>query len=595
MPKHSISSLLRIPFVYQWPGGLDVSPDGERAAVAWNKSGAWEIWLVPLNGGKPKKITGGAESKHAPRFSPDGKKLAYLQDTDGDENFDVFIYDLAGGQTRNAMPDTPDALYENYSWSPDSRHIALNTNRGGRFAIHALDTGTGELRRVSHHDYSDIEPAWSPDGKWIAFAAMTMGQDKNIFIVPADGGEAREVADESGPLDANSPRWSPDSRRLAFTATPRGHDDVGVFDLESGAIQWIGAEKWDEGYAEWGPDGGRLAYTVNREGNFVIVVADVQTGRRRTFAVEEGCHAEPKFTPDGKFIVCVFHNSRRPADLWKLDLATGRWTQLTRSLPPSVKPSDFVLPEVVQWKAPDGLRISGLLFQPKGRAKRRPALLYVHGGPAWQTMNAWTPTVQLFVSEGWTVLCPNYRGSTGYGKEFQTANRFALGQADIADIVAGADYLVRKGLADPARIGITGGSYGGYMTMVGLTKYPDKFCVGSAIVPFLNWFTEFESEREDLRYWDLENMGDPKDAPDRFRDASPIFFLDRIAAPVQMIAGANDPRCPAAETQQADEALTRLGKVHETVIFADEGHGFLKLKNKLRAYQKQLRFLRKYL
>ncbi len=606
--KHSLTKLLRIPNVYSWGGGLSVSPDGKQAAVNWNKSGSWEIWLVSLAASqagatRPKKITGGSESKTAPRFSPDGSKLAFLQDCEGDENFDVHIYDLATGETRNAMPDTPDALYDNYSWSPDGRHIALISNRGGRFAVHTLDVTTGDLRRAIDHPYSDVDAAWSPDGRHIALTANTQGQDTNIFVIPAIGGDPRVLSNESGPMDASSPRWSPDSKRLAFVSYARGNADLGVWELESNKVDWVATEKWDEEHPAWSPDGGSIVYTVNRDGDVSLVVVDLRLGRRKKFAVEPGYHTEPQFTSDGASIVCVFHNSRRTADLWKLKLPEGskpsgsspRWTQLTHSAPADVKPGDFILPTPVRWKAPDGLTVPGLLFVPKGKAKRRPAILYIHGGPSWQTMIAWSPLIQTWLAEGWTVLCPNYRGSTGYGKALQTANRFVMGQADIADIVAGADFLIRNRLADPERIAITGASYGGYMTMVGLTRYPDRFAVGSAVVPFLDWFTEFASEREDLQYWDLQNMGDPKEEADRYHEASPMFFLDRIAAPVQMLAGAHDPRCPAAETEKATDELKRLGKVHETIIFSDEGHGFLKLKNKLTAYQKQLKFLKKHL
>ena len=596
MPKYSISQLLRIPSVSPWGGSLDVSPDGKLAALAWNKSGAWEIWLVSLDGqGKPKRITGGPESKSSPRFSPDGKRLAFLQDHEGDENYDVHLYDLATGETRNAMPDTPDALYDLISWSPDGEAIALISNRPGIFAAHVLDLTTGELHRLSHHPYSDGDVAWSPDGAHIAVVANTKGQDANIFVIPARGGPERPLTVDGLPVDAASPRWSPDGRRLAFVSWMHSNADIGVWELDSDEVDWISTGKWDEEAPSWSPDGRQLVHTINRDGEVSLVIVEVNSGRRKKAAIEPGYHTDAHFTPDGRSLLAIFHNSRRPGDLWKLELTSGQWTQLTNSLPAAIKPKDFSLPEVVRWKAPDGLTIPGLLFRPKGKAGRRPALLYVHGGPSWQTMFVWYPMIQMSLSEGWTVLCPNYRGSTGYGKAFQTANRFVLGQADIADIVAGADYLVRQGLADPDRIGLTGASYGGYMTMAGLTRYPDRFAVGSAVVPYLNWFTEFASEREDLRYWDLQNMGDPEKDEERFREASPIFFLDRVTAPVQIIAGANDPRCPAAETRQADEELARLGKVRETIIFPDEGHGFLKLKNKLTAYQRQMKFLKKYL
>lgn len=598
MPEYSISTLLRIPSVAPFGGGLSISPKGDYAAVSWNKTGTWQVWLVPMNGGKPKRITPGPQSKGAPRFSPDGSKLGYLQDYDGDEKYDLHLYDLKTGQTRNAMPDTDDALNDWFSWSPDSCHAVILSNRGGRTAAHVLDTGSGSMRRITEHGYSDSDAIWSLDGAHIAVTALTHGQVSNIFIVDPenpDPEKVRIIADDDGPIDAHSPRWSPDGKRLAFVGHPGDYADIGIFDLATGETQWIGAEKREHDSPAWSPDGGGLAYTVNRDGDISVVLHDLARGRRRRVAVEPGYHTDPQFTPDGKHLVCVFHNARRPADLWKLDLRSGKWAQLTHSAPASLKPVDFILPSVVRWKSNDGLTISGLLFLPKGKAKRRPLLLYVHGGPSWQFTNMWLPLVQAWLNEGWAVLCPNYRGSTGYGKKFQEANRYVMGHADIADIVSGAKYLIRQGIADPKRIGITGASYGGYMTMVGLTRYPDFFAAGSAVIPFINWFTEFESEREDLRYWDLQNLGDPKEVPERFREASPMFFLDRVQAPAQMIAGAHDPRCPAAETEQAASELKRLGKVHDVLIFPDEGHGFLKMKNRVKAYSRQLQFLKKYL
>lgn len=174
------------------------------------------------------------------------------------------------------------------------------------------------------------------------------------------------------------------------------------------------------------------------------------------------------------------------------------------------------------------------------------------------------------------MLAPIYRGSTGYGRAWQLANRFDLGGSDTQDVVAGADYLARHALADPARMAVTGTSYGGYLTMTSLTQYPDRWAAGSAVVPFLNWFTEFANERSDLQQWDRENFGDPETDRDLFHERSPFFFLDRIAAPVQLICGAHDPRCPASESMQARDELQAQGKHCDFVLYADEGHGFLK-------------------
>jgi dipeptidyl aminopeptidase/acylaminoacyl peptidase len=275
-------------------------------------------------------------------------------------------------------------------------------------------------------------------------------------------------------------------------------------------------------------------------------------------------------------------------------LTTGRTRQLTRSLLKEFTGKEFVAPRIVRWEC-DGLTISGLLYVPPRKRKPLPAILYVHGGPTAQFQNAWAAPIQHLVSQGYVVLAPNYRGSTGYGRAFQEANRFDLGGGDMRDVLAGAEFLIREGYADPKRIAITGASYGGYLTMTAVTKHPQAFAAGSALVPFLNWFTEYQNERADLQYWDRQNFGDPVENADRYRQYSPIFFMEDIVAPVQMIAGANDPRCPASETVQAAEALKEMGVPHEVIIYPDEGHGFRKVHNRVDAYRKRAEFLNRHL
>ena len=252
---------------------------------------------------------------------------------------------------------------------------------------------------------------------------------------------------------------------------------------------------------------------------------------------------------------------------------------MTYSLPPDLVEGGFAVPDSVVYPSLDRHDVPALLYRAARPGAGRPAVVYVHGGPNWLTQVTWDPLVQHMVSRGWTVLAPNYRGSTGYGREWQLANRFDLGGGDTQDVVAGADYLVREGLADPSRIALTGESYGGYLTMTSLTQYPERWAVGAAVVPFLNWFTAFANERDDVQYWDRENLGSPDRDADLFHERSPFFFLERISSPVQLICGASDPRCPASESVQAHDALVALGKKCELVLYEDEGHDFLKIEN----------------
>jgi dipeptidyl aminopeptidase/acylaminoacyl peptidase len=207
----------------------------------------------------------------------------------------------------------------------------------------------------------------------------------------------------------------------------------------------------------------------------------------------------------------------------------------------------------------------------------------------------WYPIMTHMASRGWIVLAPNYRGSTGYGRAWQLANRFEIGRGDTMDVAAGADFLASNAIADPKRIALTGRSHGGYLTMSCLTEYPGKWAGGSAIVPFLNWFTSHAASRLDLQHWDRETMGDPVEYEELWRERSPFFHLDRVEAPVQMIGGANDPRCPASETKAAYEALLELGKDVDCVIYPDEGHTFLKIENVVDHELRRVDFLQRVL
>jgi dipeptidyl aminopeptidase/acylaminoacyl peptidase len=327
-----------------------------------------------------------------------------------------------------------------------------------------------------------------------------------------------------------------------------------------------------------------------------MVVQDLASGARQTYAVGPGLHYAPHFSPDGRQVYFIYGGAGQPDDLWALDLADGRFRQLTHSLPAGFAPDDFVAPQMVQWPS-DEWTVHGVLYRPKRLpgAGLPPGIVYVHGGPTWQWSNDWSPVIQHLVSHGFVVLSVNYRGSTGYGKAYQLANRFDLGGGDMRDVIRGAEYLAREGLADPKRLGITGASYGGYLTVTALTRHPRVFAAGSAFVPFLNWFTEHAAEREDLQYWDLENFGDPEKDADRYRELSPIFFMDNVVAPMQLVAGENDPRCPPGEARQAAEALAKLGRPHELIIYPDEGHGFAKVENRVDAYKRRADFLVKHL
>jgi dipeptidyl aminopeptidase/acylaminoacyl peptidase len=590
--------LFRTPNVYAWGGGFDLAPDGSTIVYMWNGSGHWELYLLPIEGGTPRQLTSSPESKMFPRFSPDGARVAYGQDYDGDECFDIHMLDLATGRSTNLMPNTPDeGLNEFLRWSPDGRWIYYASNRDKDFAIFGISVEDGAVTRMTHHTASDVFAEPSPDGQWLAVQAMLDGQNHAIYLVPTAGGPEIRLGEEHGLLDAEMPHWSPDSRRVAFVSADRGMYDVAIYDLASRTIQWLTASDHEYYFPVWSPQADRLLYLASRDANLDLVLHDLQRGPE-IVRILPGIHNQARFTADGTGLIFTYGGPAHPSDLWLLRLADRAATQLTDSLPPQIDRSVFVQPTHVWYPSLDpGVQVPALLYRPRHTRSDQlpPAVVYVHGGPTAQQDNDWYPSIQDFVTRGYVVLCPNYRGSTGYGKAYREANRFDLGRGDTNDVAAGADYLVREGLADPNRIAVTGISYGGFMTMTCTTQHPEKWAAGSALVPFVNWFTEHASEREDLQYWDDQNMGDPVKDYDRWYANSPIFFIDRITAPIQLIAGGNDVRCPPDEAGQVRDKLIELGRPVEMHVYADEGHILRQLDNRVDAYRKRAAFIDRYL
>lgn len=622
---YDLEKLLQVPYVDPY-GGYSFSPDGGWLCFSWNRSGQWEIYRVGLDSEHlPVQVTGGPGGKFAPRYAPDGRRLAYLVDEDGSEAFDIHVLELATGEHTNLTPHTPDAIQPNYCWSPGGKQIAFASDRTGCFDVYVMPSEEGAARHV----FAGAGPAWdlrwSPGGGYLAVVCEGQGQDHVTYIVPADGGDAFVLAQAGQSLNAREPCWSPDEQRLAFSSDARGVYDIGVFEMETRQVKWVTRGEGEKTAPDWSPDGRRLAYVLGRGPDTWLVVHELDETGSVLYQVEPGVTYLPRFTPHGQRIAFVFGNARQPEDIWLLGLADGAFQQVTHSLPDDLSPNDFIMPREVAYPSLDGRSVPALLFQPAAKSSAhlkldvqgdsttestentesteknsdsgdvRPAVVVIHGGPNWLYQYLWYPLFQHMVGRGWVVLAPNYRGSTGYGREWQLANRFDLGGGDAQDVVAGADFLVREGLADPRRVAVTGRSHGGYLTMCCLTQYPLRWAGGSAVVPFLNWFTSHANSRQDLQHWDIENMGDPRENYELWRQRSPFFYLDQIQAPVQLVCGAHDPRCPASESIAGRDALLALGKTVDFVLYADEGHAFLKTENVVDAEVRRVAFLAKIL
>jgi len=598
----NLEKLLRVPSV-DGNNGFDISPDGQSLAFSWNKSGQWELYELPLSASTgalrapiPLALGNGREytgAKFTPKYSPDGFRLAYMVDFDGSEDFHLFVYDLATGTHRDLTPRSEKkfSLQPNFCWSPDGQEIAFISNQGGNFDAYVAPSTGGAARCVFANQRPAWDAHWSPDGAWLAVTFESRGQDYGIQLVSMENGASFPLTSQNGVLNAHNPCWAPDSAAIAFHSDAlNGWHQIGIFEIHSRQITWLTSETCNHYTPCWSKDGKTLAY-IRASGATDQVVIHPMDGQSASFQVDAGAHSKPRFTPDGRRVIILFNNPRFPPDLWELTLASGELVQLTHSLPDEMEEESFILPQEIMYPGLDGAPIPALLFKAEQAGDNTPAAVVIHGGPNWHYQMEWYPLMIHLASRGWTVLAPNYRGSTGYGRAWQYANQYDLGGVDTDDVAAGAQYLILERLADPEKIVVTGRSHGGYLTMTCLTQYPDLWAAGSGVVPFMNWFTCHERSRGDLKHWDIEMMGNPSENHALWHERSPYFFLDQILAPVQLICGEHDPRCPAEDSMQTRDKLIELGKQVDFRLYAGEGHSFLKIENVVDSETRRVEFL----
>ena len=601
----SVEELAGVPYVdYIW-GGIDLSPDGSEVAFSWNRSGTFEVYSAPLAGERIFQLTAANERSVWPRWSPDAKQIAFLRDGGGNERFDIWLVDRDGEHERN-LTNEPGVMHREIAWSPDGTKLAYTANAGGKaFTVHVIDVTTGAKRVLTDGSRDDFQPRWSPDGTLLVFWSRREATRTNadLYVVASSGGETTRLQTREG-LDGEStdPRWSPDGTRIAFTTDTRGRHEVAIAtyaEREIGRIERMTESIYDEYGAVWRPDGRALAYLHNE---------DATVSLRRVFAVSHadhavsdipGMHASPDIGPDSDTTMFIFSSPSRPWDVYVTRERATEARAITRSLPSTIDPATLVEPSHVRYPGAAGEDVPALLFLPYAEALRGekipPAIINIHGGPTSQHHREWNVATQVFVNAGFVVLEPNPRGSTGYGRKWREANRRDWGGKDLEDVARGAAWLGDQKLADPARIGVYGVSYGGYLTLMSLALRPDRFAAGVSIVGVVSWKTMVETTRGDLRDYLLRELGDPDKDADLYRERSPLTHASKIRSPLLVLQGENDPRVPRSEAEQVVKALRDGGKVHEYHVYPGEGHGFRMTESRIDALRRALDWFDRHL
>ena len=482
----------------------------------------------------------------------------------------------------------------------------MTNERDSRFNdLYRYDSETYERTPIFKNDFGADNFSVSPDGSVAAFVKSRSSADNDLYLVSLDGnGSPKLITPHEGDIAHSVYGFTPECDKLVI-----GTDAFGEFrqawthDLTSGEQELLVDDDWDVSSVSYSPSGRYRVHSVNEDASTRVTITERTSGKVLSLptGLPKGNAGGVRFMPDEKSLVLRINSDTSPGDIFKISLSESDFKQLTVALNPEINQADLVESSVIRYESFDGLEIPSILYKPKvaNADNPVPALVLVHGGPGGQSNTGYDAEVQHLVNHGYAVLAANNRGSDGYGKTFYHLDDRRHGEDDLDDIVMARTYLERLDWVDNDKIGIWGGSYGGYMVMAALAFRPDAFEVGVNVFGVTNWLRTllsipdwWESAKQEI----YDELGDPNtDDAERLHRISPLFHAENITKPVLVVQGANDPRVLQVESDEMVAAVRKNNVPVEYVLFPDEGHGFNKRKNRVTASEAYLAFLDKYL
>lgn len=589
---------------------VTASHSGDKIAFYWDKTGRFELYQMDLKTRQLKKLTNG----EAPRqlrsgfvWTRDDQEIIFTRDKEGDEQNNLFKLEVGSGSVIQ-MDDSPKTQEYAGEVHPDNQRMVVMSNRAGQMNIFLLDLGSEnhQWKQLTDFKAPAFAGGWSPDGKWLSFASNESPNLKNLdaYVMREDGAEIKKVFSLGQDSREGIADWHPDGIRVAVSSDASGTSRAGILNLQTGEVGWLGVESdaVEEYAVSFSKNGEWLATLRNQDSSIMPVLYKVETGEERLLKLPAGMAFGSSFVlDDTKLLITHTSASRRP-ELLLYDLASNAYEVLLEAENGSIDPGLFVEDEYVRYPSFDGQQVPAILYKPREikPGQKLPALVVVHGGPTAQWFRGFDPYAQFLTDRGYVVLEPNIRGSTGYGVKWRDLNLKDWGGGDLEDVVAGADYLKSLPYVDPDRIGVFGGSFGGFMSFIAVTKKPDVFKVGVPWVGITDLHMLYDEDMEHFKYYFRSQMGDPVENHALWRDRSAIEFAHQLKAPIMIVHGVNDPRCPISQARIFRDKLIALGKregqdfeYHE---FGDEGHGpGGDIQGKIRTYKLLVGFLERRL
>jgi dipeptidyl aminopeptidase/acylaminoacyl peptidase len=579
------------------------SPDEQKLLVHSNESGIFNLYEINIADGAKKALTNSSvESYFAIDYVPGSGEVLYAADKGGNEI--SHIYRLKADGTSQDLTPGEKEVTGFTDWAKDKKSFYYTSNKRDErfFDLYQMNVGTWEPSLVYQNNDGYNVDAVSRYGDWLALSRSVTTSENQLFLYDLKNKQLKEISDPAQPGAYGTTGFSADGKTFYYTT------DVGKefaylvrYDLTSGERKTDYETNWDVMYAYQSENGKYQVIGINADGKNKLVIRDA-AGKEVAFpAIADGDVTAVNIAPSEKWMRLSVGTSKSPNDLYVYNFESKELKRLTNNASPEINPDDLVTAEVVRYKSFDGLEIPAIYYKPLNASgkNKAPALVWVHGGPGGQSRVGYSSFIQYLVNHGYAVLMVNNRGSSGYGKSFFKMDDKNHGEKDLQDCIYGKKYLQSLDYIDKDRIGIIGGSYGGYMTMAAMTFTPDEFKVGVNIFGVTNWLRTLNSIPP---YWEsfrkalYAELGDPTTADSvRLHRISPLFHAKNVKNPIMVLQGANDPRVLQVESDEIVEAVKKNNVPVEYVVFPDEGHGFVKKENEMRGYSGVLTFLDKHL
>jgi dipeptidyl aminopeptidase/acylaminoacyl peptidase len=579
------------------------SADEKRILFSSNQTGVYNVYAIPVTGGTPSPLTASAtDTTYAVSWFPKDDRILYTRDAGGNELNHLYVRETDGKERDLTPGEKLKAEFD--GWTGDRTGFWVETNERDPkyFDLYRYDAKSYDRTLVYKNDAGYNIATISPDGKRIALVKTNGTADSDIYLWSAATNEAKNITPHSGTADNTPQEFDPATGALYYLSNEGGEfARVRKYVAATRKSQDVEKPAWDVLFTRFSKNGRYRVTGVNEDGHTVVHLVDMRNGREVPIPkLPPGDITTPRFADSERRMAFYVNGDRSPSNLYVYEFGGSSPVRLTDSLSKEIDAADLVDSEVVRFRASDGMVIPSIFYKPQAATpeSKVPALVWVHGGPGGQTRKGYSATIEYLVNHGYAVLGINNRGSSGYGKTFYVADDQKHGKEPLRDCVEGKKYLASLPWVDADRIGIIGGSYGGYMVLAALAFQPEEFAVGVDIFGVSNWLRTLESIP---KWWESQRLalyqeiGNPEKDQEMLREISPVFHADKIRRPLLVLQGANDPRVIKPESDDIVTAVKKNGVPVEYIVFADEGHGFTKKKNQIEGYGAILRFLDKYL